>query len=145
VDPTILSSGVVAGLVTFFQRTATRTLESGSDAASQAVIARLKTLYGALKTRLAGDAAESRALDRLEEQPTSTARQRVLEGVLIEAIEQDPTFAGEIARLLADAERDGARMSVADSGAVAGGDLHQRGQYIAGRDLTLNPPPPPPA
>jgi hypothetical protein len=135
VDPTLLASGAIAVLVTFLKSVANKSAERAGDAAAAATVGGLRGLYQAIKTKLSKDDTDAGTLAKLEAEPANVARQRALEGVLIEAIQKDPAFAEEVARRLTGTTEGG--LHVADSGAVAGGDLRLAGQYVAGRDLTL--------
>jgi hypothetical protein len=136
-DPTLIAGGIVSALVTFLKAVADKTMERGSDAAADAAVGRLRALYQAIKAKLSSDDVDAGVLERFEADPASTARQRTLEGVLAEALQNDAAFAEEVARLLASAQPRGQQLWVIDSGVVAGGDVHQRGQFVAGRDLTV--------
>ncbi|MFF3877429.1 hypothetical protein [Streptomyces sp. NPDC001978] len=137
-DPTLLASGAIAVLVAFLKATA----DKSAELASEAALGRLKSLYQAVKVKLARSDVDAGVFERFEADPSSTARQRALEGVLAEAIQEDSEFAAKVAQLLKDSEPDVAHIIVTDSGAVAGGDVNQRGRYVAGRDLTVGVEPP---
>jgi len=137
VDPTLIANGVVSALVTFLKAVADKTIERGSDATADAAVGRLRALYQAIKAKLSKDNVDAEVLERFEADPASIARQRTLEGVLAEAMQTDPAFAEEVARLLSSSRPDGQRLMVIDSGLVAGGDAHLQGRFVAGRDLTV--------
>jgi hypothetical protein len=95
-------------------------------------------LYRALRARITGAPYEEAILNGAETQPENEGRLAALCSALADLLEADPGFAEHIQGLVERAEpADVRHIQVADSGAVAGNDIHQRGEYVAGRDLHI--------
>jgi hypothetical protein len=154
-DPVTLAATAVGLLAPFLQRlgekTAEKTSEEVSQTLSEGAVPAVKRLLKALKERLRPGTYAGNQLEGVEEKPASDTRQQALRDALAEELQADPAFAAEVQGLVDEAEAaGGVRVTATDAGVVAGGDVHQSGTYVAGRDMTLGavpppPPPPPPA
>ncbi len=82
--------------------------EAAAKKAGEAAWAKVEALYQAVRRKFAADRDDyaQKTLQRLEEQPTSEARQAALADVLAEKAQADPTFARELARLVGEAGQD---------------------------------------
>jgi hypothetical protein len=144
-DPGGLAAVVVAALATFFGGVASGAAGAAGEQLGHGALERLEAIYGAVKARLARDPFQAQALDRWEAEPDSRSRRQVLEGVLMEQAAGDRAFATELAGLIAALQAAGGRGAVGlNSGAIAGQDVYQSGQLVAGRDLTSGAPGSPP-
>jgi hypothetical protein len=107
-------------------------------AVADAAVPAVKRLYQALKDRLRPGTYAGSQLEGVEQRPDSESRQQALRSALAEELEADPAFAAEVERLVGEAQAaGGVQLTVSDAGVVAGRDVHQRGQYVAGRDLSI--------
>jgi hypothetical protein len=136
-DPGGLATSAVAALATLFGGIASSAASAAGERIGEVALERLGAVYRLVKTRLAGDALYESSLERVRAEPDSQARQRVLEGVLTEVVGKDPTFAADLARLLAEVRMGAGDVQAVESGAVAGRDVRQRGGVVAGRDVTI--------
>jgi hypothetical protein len=138
VEPFSLAAAAVALLTPLLQRAVGRFAEQGADALADAAVPTVKRLYQALKDRLRPGTYAGSQLEGVEQRPDSESRQQALRSALAEELEADPTFAAEVNRLVGEAQAaGGVQLTVSDVGVVAGRDVHQRGQYVAGRDLNI--------
>jgi hypothetical protein len=138
-DPATLAGLAVGALVRYVVSKGARLAGRAGRDIDRAVDDRLDRLYDAVAARVAGNRPVERTLHQFEEDPTDDRRQGRLEYALEDLLTTDPDFT---ARLTALVEGLGAQapgsVTVRDAGAVAlGGDVHQSGRYVAGRDLTI--------
>ena len=137
-DPLSLAAAVVGLLVPLFKQAAGRLAERSGESVADAAIPAVKALFARVRARLAPDKYRGALLDGLQAEPNDTERQQILKSELAKLIAQDEEFAAELARLVVEAEQaEGVQVTATDSGIVAGRDVYQQGQYIAGRDLTI--------
>jgi hypothetical protein len=108
-----------------------------SDAALPAV----GHLFQAVKRRLAPGSYAANQLAGLEEHPERRGRQKAFASALEEMFEQNPGFAEEFQRLVAEVRAAGIKTKLDHvEGPVAiGGDVHQQGHNVAGHDLVIRP------
>ena len=141
VDPAALAPAAVSLLVPFLSQVGNRMGARAGDELGDVLLDKLGRLYRMIKARLAGDPYSQAILNGIEDDPTSSARQRALEAVVEDASSTDQQFAIQLEALIAEIDdAGGVSIRVSDSGAVAGRDLRQRGHYVAGRDLHLDRP-----
>jgi hypothetical protein len=96
---------------------------------------RIVTLWEAVKTKLTrGDGRDS--LARLEAKPEDERRRRALEVELEEALEVDPAFREEVARLVGKLDQKGGRDAINQVANVSG-DQNKVAQ-VAGNRNTVN-------
>ncbi|MEU9023624.1 hypothetical protein [Actinomadura sp. NPDC048394] len=137
-EPVTLAAAAVGALVPYLGQIAGGGLARLGEAASDGASQRIAELYKAIRGRIAGAHYEEAVLDGAEAQPDNEGRRTALQNVIAELIEADPDFATRLERLVEELKAVDARhLQVADSGAVAGGDFHQSGTYVAGRDLRI--------
>jgi len=142
VEPLSLAAAAVGLLVPYFQQAAGRLAERAGEAIADATLARVEALYQRLRAVLAPGSYRGALLDGVQAEPDDPGRQEILKAELARLITADPQFAGQLERLVADAEQAGAvRVTATNSGMVAGRDVRQRGRYVAGRDMTISSPP----
>ncbi|HET9610553.1 MAG TPA: hypothetical protein VFP06_13165 [Acidimicrobiales bacterium] len=141
VDPVTLAAAAVAILAPFLRRVTEQTADNVSEAISDAAVPAAKRLYQAVRARLRPGSYAANQLDGVEERPDSESRQQALQAALAEELEADPSFAAELEALVTEAQAAGVQITARDTGAVAGRDVHQRGRYVAGRDLNIGDPP----
>ncbi|MCT9078534.1 hypothetical protein [Streptomyces fulvoviolaceus] len=115
--------------------------ERTADALSDSAFPKVQRLYQAVKNKLAPGSYSGNVLEGAEDRPDSESRRQALSAALAEELEDDPAFAAEVERLVAEAEGAGARVTAVDSGATAGRDFIQYGRYVAGRDMAIGTPP----
>jgi hypothetical protein len=153
-DPVTLAAAAVGLLGPFLRsigdKTAEKTAEEVSQTLSERAVPAVKRLFKALKEKLRPGSYAGNQLEGVEEKPDSDTRRQALTDALAEELEADPAFAAEVEGLVNEAEAaGGVQVTATDAGVVAGGDVHQSGTYVAGRDMTIGgappPPPPPPA
>jgi hypothetical protein len=138
VEPFSLATAAVALLTPLLQRAGGRVAEQAADALTDAALPAVKRLYQAVKERLRPGTYAGSQLEGVEQRPDSESRQQALRSALAEELEADPAFAAEVERLVGEAHAaGGVQLTVSDAGVVAGRDVHQRGQYVAGRDLNI--------
>jgi hypothetical protein len=114
-----------------------------SDGTDPQAMERTKRVYEVVKNRLQRSPYAAGQLAGLEERPRSPGRQEALRSVLGEVLEEDPEFAAYLEQLVSEIlQITGARGTTIYGGAVAGRDVYQMGQYVAGRDMTIGSPPP---
>ncbi|HEU5027148.1 MAG TPA: hypothetical protein VFV01_19680 [Spirillospora sp.] len=137
-EPVTLAAAAVGALVPYLGQMAEGGLARLGEAASDGVSQRIAELYRTIRGRIAGARYEETILEGAEAQPENEGRRAALQNVLTELIDADPEFATRLERLVEELKAVEARhLQVADSGAVAGNDLHQTGTYVAGRDLRI--------
>ena len=142
-DPLSLAAVAVGLLVPLFRQTADKLAERAGEAIADAALPKLKALYDRVRAKLAPGSYQAVLLDGVETEPDDPARQEVLKAELAKLLRQDRQFAADLERLVGEAEAEaagGARITATDTGVVAGRDAHLRGQYVAGRDMTVGPP-----
>ncbi|MDX6740847.1 hypothetical protein [Actinocorallia sp. A-T 12471] len=140
-EPVTLAAAAVGILAPYLGQIAggglARIGETATDRASQ----RVTDLYRAIRARVTGQPYEEAILDGAEAQPDSEARRTTLQNALAELLAADPDFAATLTPLVNAAKAEGPRhVQASQSGAVAGGDVHQSGTYVAGRDLHITNP-----
>jgi hypothetical protein len=142
-DPVSLATSAAALLATYLGRAADRAASDLADTLGEAAVTKLGQLYRWLRTKVTGKPAVEEALQRLEEEPQDDERQIVLKVTLTDLIRSESGFAETLERLVAEAQQAGgpALTQIVDAGIVAGRDVHLRGRNVAGRDLTIGPPP----
>lgn len=138
-DPVSLAAAAVGLLAPFLQRIGEKTAEEVSQTLSEEAVPALKRLFNGLKNRLRPGSYAGNQLEGVEERPDSAPRQEALRDALVEEFEADPAFAAEVESLVKEAEAAGGVrvITATDAGVVAGGDVHQQGRYVAGRDMTI--------
>jgi hypothetical protein len=140
-DPATLAGLAVGALVRYVATKGARLAGRAGRDVDRAIDHRLDRLYKTVLARIAGDHTVERTFHQLEADPTDERQQGRLEYALENLLDADPAFAATLAKLL-DGLTDHApgSVSIRDAGPVAlGGDVHQRGQYVAGRDLNVPP------
>jgi hypothetical protein len=143
-DPGTLAMLAVQALVPFFKQVGERAVGRVAEGLGDAVLDRAQRLYERVKRALAGDPADEALVEGVRAAPDDPDRQEFLQRRLARLLERDPELAAEIERLVGEVRQaGGVQMAVTDSGAVAGGNVTIEGDYAAGRDLTINSPPPP--
>ncbi|MGB9870629.1 MAG: hypothetical protein ACPLYD_03105 [Anaerolineae bacterium] len=82
--------------------------EALAKKAGEAAWAKVEALYQAIRRKFAADRDDyaQKTLQRLEEQPSSEARQAALADVLAEKAQADPAFARQLAALVGEAGED---------------------------------------
>ncbi|MGC8947699.1 MAG: hypothetical protein ACP5N6_16325, partial [Anaerolineae bacterium] len=82
--------------------------EALAKKAGEAAWAKVEALYQAIRRKFAADRDDyaQKTLQRLEEQPSSEARQAALADVLAEKAQADPAFARQLAALVGEARED---------------------------------------
>lgn len=138
VEPVSLATAVVSLLAPFLRQLGGQVAEKASAELTDAALPAIKRLYHTLKERLRPGSYARSQLQGVEERPDSEGRQQALRSALAEELESDPAFAAEVERLVSEAQAaSGVQITANDTGVVAGRDVHQRGQYVAGRDLHI--------
>ena len=121
-DPSTIATTAVNFLVPYLARVGEAVANKAIDQAWE----KIKTIYSAVKDKLAGDAYAEQTLRRLEEAPDSQSRRTALVSVLEEKIQEDPTFAKSLQKLLGEAKNAGAEtivQQVSVSGQAHTGDI----------------------
>jgi hypothetical protein len=138
-EPISLAASAAALLVTYLRHVGDQAADTLGDRLGEAAWTKLARLHERVRARVAGDRFAERALQRLEQQPSNDRRRVVFEDLLADLLESEPEFAMALRRLVDDARQAGgsAITQIADSGVVAGGDVHLQGTNVAGRDLTM--------
>jgi hypothetical protein len=137
-DPWSLAAAAVGLLVGYFKQVGDKVTERTAEAIANAAVPKLKALYERIRGRLTSNTYEGALLKGLEDQPDDADRQQSLEAALAKSAQQDPEFAADLQRLVADAETAGGlRIMASEAGVVAGRDANLRGRYVAGRDMTI--------
>ena len=143
VEPVSIATAAVALLAPYLGRLVDRVAQQTTDAIADSALPAVKRLYAAMKAKLRPGTYAGSQLQGLEERPESEGRQQALRTALVEEMSGDPSFAAELERLVQEAwEAGGVQISGTDTGAIAGRDVIQRGQYVAGRDMEIGGPPP---
>jgi hypothetical protein len=137
IEPISLAAMTVTLLVPFLQRIGERVADHASDALADAAVPAVKRLYQTLKAKLSPGSYAANQLQGVEERPDSEGRQQALATALAEALAADQELAAQVERLVDEARAAGAQVNARDAGVVAGRDVHQHGQYVAGRDLHI--------
>jgi len=137
VEPVSLAAAAVSLLAPFLQRLGGQVAEQASDALADAAVPVVKRLYQTVKAKLLPGSYAGNQLEGVEERPDSEGRQQALRTALAEELAADPEFSVQVARLVSEAQAAGVQVVANDAGAVAGRDVHQHGQYVAGRDLLI--------
>ncbi len=137
IEPISLAAATVSLLVPLLQRLGGRVADRASDALADAAVPAVKRLYQTLKERLRPGSYAGNQLQGVEERPDSEGRQQALRTALAEELAADQELAAQVERLVDEARAAGAHINARDAGVVAGRDVHQHGQYVAGRDLQI--------
>ena len=98
IDPaslTVLAGAAVTALMPLLEKAATKGFEKLGEATAG-------TLFEKLKNRLTGASAQE-ALDKLAKEPARASAQQSVQSKVLEALEDDPAFADELKRWLAEA------------------------------------------
>jgi hypothetical protein len=142
VDPLSLAAAAVGLLIPFFKPATDKVAERAGETIADAAIPRVKALFERVRARLAAAGGYQGALlEGVRQEPDDPGRQEVLKAELAKIIVQDQQFASELARLVSEIEQAvGVQVTATDAGVVAGRDVHQHGQYVAGRDMTIGRP-----
>ena len=102
IDPaslTVLASVAVTTLLPLLEKAAAKGFEKLGEATAG-------TLFEKLKKRLTGASAQE-ALDKLAKEPARASAQQAVQSKVLEALEDDPAFADELKRWLAEANAGG--------------------------------------
>ena len=102
IDPaslTVLASAAVTALLPLLEKAAAKGFEKLGEATAG-------TLFEKLKKRLTG-ASTQEALDKLAKEPARASSQLAVQSKVLEALEDDPAFADELKRWLAEANAGG--------------------------------------
>lgn len=139
-DPVTLAGPLIAALVQYVGRKGARLARRAGRDLDGAVDGHLDRIYDIVARRVAGDRMAERTLQGFEANPTDARQQGRLELTLEGYLEQDPSFASQLATLLdqlANRQPSGGTV-IRDAGAVSlHGNVNQKGTYVAGRDLTI--------
>jgi hypothetical protein len=131
-------------LIPFFKQVRDKTVGRITDDLSDAAAEKAGTIYEKIRNAVAGDPADEALVAGAKADPDDTDRREFLQRKLTRLLENDPELAAEIERLVGEAQPvGGVQISARDSGVVASRDVSLRGEYVAGRDLSVNAPPPP--
>ena len=98
IDPaslTVLAGAAVTALLPLLEKAAAKGFEKLGEATAG-------TLFDKLKKRLTGASAQE-ALDKLAKEPARASAQQAVQSKVLEALEDDPAFADELKRWLAEA------------------------------------------
>ena len=98
IDPAslaVLASTAVTTLLPLLEKAAAKGFEKLGEATAG-------TLFEKLKKRLTGTSAQE-ALDKLAKEPARASAQQAVQSSVLEALEDDPAFADELKRWLAEA------------------------------------------
>ncbi len=137
-EPLSLAAAALALLVPFFKQAAGKLAERAGEAVADTALPKVRALYERVRAKLAPGSYEGALLDGVQAEPDDAGRQEILKAELAKVIADDRGFATELGRLVDEAEKAGGVQIVAtDTGVVAGRDVHQRGKYVAGRDMTI--------
>ena len=102
IDPaslTVLAGTAVTALLPLLEKAAAKGFEKLGEATAG-------TLFDKLKKRLTGASAQE-ALDKLAKEPARASAQQAVQSKVLEALEDDPAFADELKRWLAEANAGG--------------------------------------
>ena len=102
IDPaslTVLAGAAVTALLPLLEKAAAKGFEKLGEATAG-------TLFEKLKKRLTGASAQE-ALDKLAKEPARASAQQAVQSKVLEALEDDPAFADELKRWLAEANAGG--------------------------------------
>ena len=102
IDPaslTLLAGAAVTALLPLLEKAAAKGFEKLGEATGG-------TLFEKLKKRLTGTSAQE-ALDKLAKEPARASAQQAVQSKVLEALEDDPAFADELKRWLAEANAGG--------------------------------------
>lgn len=142
-EPLSLATSVVLLLAIYFKQSAR---ELPEETMPTAALLKVTRLYEFLRAKFASGSYQGALLDGLESKPDDPDRQEILKAELAKLAGQDKQFAAELEQLVDEAQQVGGLViTVNDVGAVV--NVNMRGQYVAGRDLTIggqefDPPPP---
>ena len=98
IDPaslTVLAGAAVTALMPLLDKAAAKGFEKLGEATAG-------TLFEKLKKRLTGASAQE-ALDKLAKEPARASAQQAVQSKVLEALEDDPAFADDLKRWLAEA------------------------------------------
>ena len=102
IDPaylTVLAGTAVTALLPLLEKAAAKGFEKLGEATAG-------TLFEKLKKRLTGASAQE-ALDKRAKEPARASAQQAVQSKVLEALEDDPAFADELKRWLAEANAGG--------------------------------------
>ena len=102
IDPAslaVLASAAVTTLLPLLEKAAAKGFEKLGEATAG-------TLFEKLKKRLTGASAQE-ALDKLAKEPARASAQQAVQSKVLEVLEDDPAFADELKRWLAEANAGG--------------------------------------
>ena len=102
IDPAsiaVLAGAAVSALLPLLEKAAAKGFEKLGEATAG-------TLFEKLKKKLTGASAQE-ALDTLAKEPARASAQHAVQSKVLEALEDDPAFAGELKRWLAEANAGG--------------------------------------
>jgi hypothetical protein len=138
--PEALAGAAVGLLVPYLERLGGKAAGDLSDHLAAAAVPTVRRLYLVLRGRLSKGTYAGNQLVGLEGHPERQGRQEALASVLAETLEEDATFAAKVERLVNEANAArGVNASIrnVEGPAAIGGDVHQKGIYVAGHDLHL--------
>jgi hypothetical protein len=141
-DPISLAGAAVGLLAPYLQQLAGKVIDKTGEQLAEGALPAVKRVYEAVKARLRPGSYAGNQLQGVEEKPESPGRRQALQGALAEVLEEDEGFAGELERLVTQAREAAgwyAEVGMLEGTAAFGGDVHQRAEYLAGRDMTINP------
>jgi hypothetical protein len=142
VDPITLAGAAVGLLASYLGQLAGKVIDKASDQLAESAMPAVRRVYEAVKFRLRPGSYAGNQLQGVEEKPESRGRQQALQGALAEVLEADKGFAEQLERLVTQARAAAgwhAEVDTIEGTAAFGGDVHQQAEYLAGRDMTINP------
>ena len=95
-DPVSIAAAAVTALSPYLAKAAGKAAEAAGSAAFE----QGRKLFDKLKARFAGSSVESKQLQKLEAEPDNALNRAVVEGLLGDALKEDPKFLAEIAALV---------------------------------------------
>ena len=142
-DPITLAAAVGAVLAPFVKQMLSKGADRIAEDMGDALAGSLRRLLHRIKQRVTGDGYATGVVERFEQEPDSKLRQATFQDMLAEVAGNDPAFAAEMEKALAEVTRAGGAavaQQVADAGGIAGRDFIQNAQYAAGRDQHFGTP-----
>jgi hypothetical protein len=141
-DPITLAGAAVSLLAPYLSQLAGKVIDRAGDQLAEAALPAVKRVYEEVKARLQPTSYAGNQLQGVEEKPDSPGRQQALQGALVEVLEEDKRFAAKLERLVTEAQEVAgwhAEVGTVEGTAAFGGNVNQRAEYLAGRDMTINP------
>jgi hypothetical protein len=141
-DPITLAGAAVSLLAPYLSQSAGKVIDKAGDQLAEGALPAVKRVYDAVKARLRPGSYAGNQLQGVEEKPDSQGRQQALQSALAEVLEEDQGFAAQLEQLVTQARQAAgwhAQVGTVEGTAAFGGDVHQRAEYLAGRDMTVNP------